>query len=99
MTRLLITLLTELRATVHAGQTAVTAGLVQDIRTVLTKGGDQMAFVKLADYAGHIEAVVFPKIFVQFKELLHPESCIALKGRVSNRNGELSLVAEVLKAL
>ncbi|MES2202751.1 MAG: DNA polymerase III subunit alpha [Patescibacteria group bacterium] len=89
----------ELLTNVHPGITTVTAGMVQDVRTILTKGGDQMAFIKLSDYAGTIEAVVFPKTFEQYKSLLQPESCIALKGRLSNRNGELSLVAEALKAL
>jgi len=89
----------ELRSTVHPGQTAVMAGIVQGVRTVLTRGGEQMAFVRLADYEGSIEAVLFPKNYTQYKNILKPDSCVALKGRVSNRNGELSMVAEALKAL
>ena len=81
------------------GQTAVAAGMVADVRVILTKGGDQMAFIKLADYDGTIEAVIFPKSFAEFKNILKPDACIALKGRMSNRNGELSLVTEALKAL
>jgi DNA polymerase III subunit alpha len=73
--------------------------MLTDVRVILTKGGDQMAFIKLADYDGSIEAVVFPKSFVEYKEILKPDTCIALKGRLSNRNGELSLVTEALKAL
>lgn len=91
--------LAEFKERVAPGTTAVIAGIIEDIRTILTKGGDQMAFVKIADFDGSIEAVVFPKNFTQHKELLKPEACVALKGRLSNRNGELSLVAEALKAL
>jgi DNA polymerase-3 subunit alpha len=91
--------LAEFKQRVPPGTTAVVAGIIEDVRTILTKGGDQMAFVKLADFDGSIEAVVFPKNFSQHRELLKPEACIALKGRLSNRNGELSLVAEALKAL
>ncbi len=91
--------ISELRATVHPGETAVMAGIVQGVRTVLTRGGEQMAFIKLADYGGSIEAVLFPKNYMQYKNILKPDSCVALKGRVSNRNGELSMVAEALKAL
>ena len=89
----------ELRQTVLPGQTAITAGMVLEMRTILTKGGDQMAFLTLGDYNGSIEAVVFPKNFAQCKDILKQDACIALKGRMSNRNGELSLVAEALKAL
>jgi DNA polymerase III subunit alpha len=77
----------------------VVAGMIEDVRTVLTRSGEAMAFVKLSDFDGSIEAVVFPKNFSQHKALLKPESCVALKGRLSNRNGELSLVTEALKAL
>jgi DNA polymerase-3 subunit alpha len=81
------------------GITAVAAGMIEDVRTILTRGGDQMAFVKLTDYDGTIEAAVFPRIFAEYKAILKPETVIALKGRLSSRNGELSLVADKLKAL
>jgi DNA polymerase III alpha subunit len=58
-----------------------------------------MAFLKIADFSGNVEAVVFPKSFVEYKSILRPEACIALKGRVSNRNGEFSIVTEALKTL
>lgn len=89
----------QLREKAVTGATAVAAGMIESVRVILTKGGDQMAFIKIADETDAIEAVVFPKNFVQFRDILRPESCIALKGRISNRNGELSLVAEALKAL
>lgn len=90
--------LSQLR-TVKPGVVTVTGGMIEDIRIILTKNGDQMAFIKLADYDGSIEAVVFPKSFAEHKEILKAESCIALKGKLSSRNGELSLVADDLKAL
>ncbi|MDE2212936.1 MAG: DNA polymerase III subunit alpha [Patescibacteria group bacterium] len=89
----------ELREKLQPGMSAVTGGIIEEMRTVLTKAGDQMAFIKIADFNGSIEAVVFPKSFTEYRALLKPDSCIALKGRLSNRNGELSLVAEALKAL
>jgi len=89
----------EMKTKVMPGVTTVVAGMVEDVRVILTKSGDQMAFIKIMDETGVIEAVIFPKSFVEYKNILKPESCIALKGRLSNRNGELSLVAEALKAL
>ena len=89
----------ELREKMAPGMQTVAAGIIEDIRMVLTRTGDQMAFIKLTDFDGTIEAVVFPKNFAEHKQILKQDSCIALKGRLSNRNGELSLVAEQLKAL
>ena len=89
----------QLRERMAPGMTVVAAGIVEEMRTVLTRSGDQMAFIKLSDTEGSIEAVVFPKNFAEHKQTLRPEACIALKGRLSNRNGELSVVAEQLRAL
>lgn len=93
------TTIKELREKLSPGMTAVAAGIIEDIRMVSTRSGDQMAFIKLTDFDGSIEAVIFPRSFAEYKKILKPEACIALKGRLSKRNGELSLVAEQLKAL
>ncbi len=89
----------ELKTKVMPGVTTIAAGMVEDVRIILTRGGDQMAFIRLMDEGSSIEAVVFPKSYAEYKNILKPEACIALKGRLSNRNGELSLVTEALKAL
>jgi len=91
--------LSELKTKMTPGMVVVAAGIIEDVRTILTRGGDQMAFVKLADMSGTIEAAVFPRAYAEHKEILKPESVIALKGRLSERNGELSMVADKLKAL
>ncbi|HWB34222.1 MAG TPA: OB-fold nucleic acid binding domain-containing protein, partial [Candidatus Paceibacterota bacterium] len=89
----------QLKRDLVPGMMVVAAGMVEDVRTILTKGGDQMAFVKISDFDGSIEAAIFPRIYKEFHEILKPESVIALKGRLSNRNGEISMVADKLKAL
>jgi len=81
------------------GTTVVAAGMIEYVRTQLTKNGDQMAFIKLADFDGAIEAAVFPRIYTEFKNILVPDTVVALKGKLSSRNGELSMVADKLKAL
>ncbi len=91
--------LAQIKERAYPGTTTVIAGMVEELRILLTKNGDQMAFIKLADFSGAVEAVVFPKSYVEYKAILKPEACIAIKGRVSNRNGEFSIVTEALKAL
>ena len=58
-----------------------------------------MVFMRMADFSGQIEVVVFPKLFTKHKDILVNESCISIKGRVSKRNGETSIVAEAIKEL
>ncbi len=43
--------------TLRDGNVAVAGGIVEDIRTILTKKGDKMAFVKLTDMSGTLELV------------------------------------------
>ncbi len=81
------------------GVVTITGGMIEDVRVILTKKGDQMAFIRIADFDGSMEAVIFPKSYAEHKAIIVPDSCIALKGKLNNRNGELSLVADALKAL
>lgn len=77
----------------------VVGGIIESVREVITKRGDRMAFVKLADFHGNIEAVCFASVYQNKKDILMVDSCVAVKGRISNRNGEPSIVIEDLKLL
>ena len=81
------------------GMTVVIAGIIEEFRPIVSKKGDQMAFIKLADFSDGIEVVIFPRTFTEFKNLLEAEKCIAIKGKVSKRNGETSLIADKIKLL
>ncbi len=81
------------------GMPTVIYGIIEEAKPILTKKGDQMAFLRIADFSGSIETVIFPKLYAKHKELLQNETCIGLKGRLSKRNGELSIIAEAVKAL
>ena len=82
-----------------SGITALCGGVIEEVRTVTTKKGERMAFVKLSDFNDSIEVVFFPSIYQQCKNHLVPDLCVAIKGRTSNRNQEKSLIAEGIKPL
>lgn len=82
------------------GSVVVVAGIVESIREITTKKGERMAFVKIADTNRSIEAVIFPSVFFSYKELLDKkDTCIKVKGRISERNGEKSIIVEAVKEL
>ena len=56
-----------------------------------------MAFLKIADLTDSIEAVVFPSFYKNMIDILVAEKCIALSGKISNRNGEKSIIIEAVK--
>jgi DNA polymerase-3 subunit alpha len=89
----------EVKEMLREGMQAVAYGLLEEVRPILTKGGDKMLFIKIADYSGNIEGVVFPKMLKEFEHLFMPDTCIAIKGRLSARNGTQSIVVEKARAL
>lgn len=83
----------------RGGLSVILPVLVQDVRTILTKKGEKMAFIKLADKTTDMEAVVFPKLYKEHAEHLVSGNCLLIKATVSKRNGEVSLALENVKAL
>ena len=75
------------------------AGIIEDIRAIMTKKGDNMAFVKISDYADTLETVIFPRTMIEFKNILIKDKCVAIKGKISLRNGETTLIVDKMKEL
>ena len=81
------------------GMQITVAGIIETSRQVVTKNNERMAFLKISDLTDSIEAVAFPSIFKECADTLVPEKCIALTGKVSNRNGEKSIIIEAVKEI
>ena len=79
----------------------VVAGIIEEAKEIATKKDPtiKMMFLKLADFTGSIEVVVFPKTYEQFKSILVPEVCVAIKAKTSSRNGTPSLIIDTVKVL
>ncbi|MDD2935070.1 MAG: DNA polymerase III subunit alpha [Candidatus Pacebacteria bacterium] len=86
--------------TVPEGATTAVAGLVDEVKEILTKkGSSKMAFVRISDFTGTMETVVFPKTYEQFKDIILEDTTVAFKGKISKRNGETSLIVDSVKKL
>jgi len=81
------------------GMTTVVAGIIEEFKPILTKKGNKMAFLKLSDFSDTIEVVIFPKIFSEFQEFLEIDKCILIKGKISKRSEDTSLIAENIREL
>ena len=73
--------------------------MIEEMKEVLTKNNDKMISMRLADMSGSIESVVFPKIYDQFKDILAVDNCVVIKGTVSTRNDEKSIIVDKVKML
>lgn len=88
-----------IKESVRPGAEVVVSGVIENIREITTKGGEPMAFVRITDYSGPIEIVLFPKTFTANRALIVQDTCIAVKGKLSDRNGELGILADAVKKL
>ncbi|KND49873.1 MAG: DNA polymerase III subunit alpha [Parcubacteria bacterium C7867-003] len=89
----------KLKETAREKTPVVVAGIIESVRSVVTKKGDKMIFFKFADLTDSIDVVAFPKIFEEFQDILIPESCIVIKGTFSLRNGEKSILIDKVKLM
>jgi DNA polymerase-3 subunit alpha len=62
-------------------------GITKAVRSQRTKKGEEMGFVTLMDYNGEIELVFFPRVWASYKDKLHPDETLAVRGRI-DRSGE-----------
>ncbi len=81
------------------GFPAVTGGVIDIVREIITKNNKKMAFIKMFDFTDMIEAVAFSDIYEKYKHLLVPDKLVAVKGKISHRNGEPSIILEAVKEL
>ncbi len=77
----------------------VFGGIIDEVKSVVTKKGEKMIFLTISDLNDSIEAVAFPKVFEEFQDILIPESCVVIKGTFSLRNGEKSVLVDKVKLL
>ena len=87
------------KAELREGMIAVVSGIIEEMKEIVTKKGDAMCFLKLADFTSSVEVVLFPKTYKQYKEFLVPDSCISIKGKMSKRNDTTSIMADAVKKL
>ncbi|ERJ10975.1 DNA polymerase III subunit alpha [Haloplasma contractile] len=74
-------------------------GYIEQIRTILTKKGDKMAFLTISDDLRAIDCVVFPKTYESQKNNIASGTVCELTGRITERDGKLQLVLNFAKRL
>jgi DNA polymerase-3 subunit alpha len=63
------------------------AGLVREVRRVVTRKGQIMAYATLEDLTGSVDVVVFPRQFEQYRLLFEPDKVLVVQGKVDARAG------------
>jgi DNA polymerase-3 subunit alpha len=77
-----------------SGQNVTVAGMVNYVRQIMTKKGKPMAFAQIEDLQGTVELVIFPRIWEETKDLWEPERILVVRGKVSLRGREPSIIVD-----
>ena len=74
------------------GKSLTIGGLISSVRSIVTKSGSKMAFVKIEDKTSEVEIIVFPSIYEVVGGQLLQDAVIRVSGKVNarDRDGNLS---------
>ncbi len=74
------------------GKKAHIGGIVNNVRVIQTKKGDNMAFVQISDMSGDIELLLFPSTYEQTAWLWEQDRVVLIDGTVNakDRDGQIT---------
>jgi DNA polymerase-3 subunit alpha len=81
------------------GKEVSLAVIIEKIKITVTKKGDKMGLLTLRDYQGYIEVAIFPESYKKYKNLCVIDTPLVVRGKVSTRNGEKTLIIDEIKSL
>ncbi len=76
------------------GASVIVGGLITNVRTLITKSGSKMAFVKIEDKVGEIEVTIFPRTFEEVGAKLVVDTVVKVSGKVNARDRDGVLTDE-----
>lgn len=68
--------------------------MLNNVKKVMTKKGDQMAILQIEDLTGQSEAVVFAKTYERISEQLEVDARLIVWGKVDRRDDQNQLIVE-----
>ena len=92
-----------LLTTENDGKLIIVGGIVTNVRTILTKKGDKMAFVKIENKTSETEFIVFPSTFAEHGAKLEMDNVLRVTGKINakdkdgNPTSEVKILAESIE--
>jgi DNA polymerase-3 subunit alpha len=86
-------------ATLPRGARVIVGGIIQEVRHVVTRKGDPMAFVTLDDRSCTVEFTIFPEVVERSRDLLQEDEVVALSIVIEERRGEPNYVVQQVERL
>ena len=77
----------------HGKQVQV-AGLVTDIRSIVTKKGAPMAILTLEDITGTLSVVMFPRTWEKYRDIVSEDAVLIVRGKADTGRGDVQVIAD-----
>jgi len=81
-----------------AGQKAIIAGTVVNVRPLTTRQGKAFAAVTIEDLSGQLELTIWPDGYDETRDLLREATVVLAKVSIKTRNGRLTVAVDDLAA-
>jgi DNA polymerase-3 subunit alpha len=81
--------------TEHDNRTVTIGGAITNVRTITTKNGQKMAFVRIEDQSGEVEAILFPNSFQQTADLWERDRIVLVRGKINARDRDGKQASEI----
>lgn len=78
------------------GHMVTIGGIIKSIRQIVTKKGDAMAFLQVEDPQGSIEVVAFPRTFNDYRDVIHEDALVLVRGKVQVREDKIAILADLI---
>lgn len=69
-------------------------GIVRNIKAIMTKKGDPMAFVDIEDMHGSVEVTVFPELYSSAADVLVTDTPVFVQGQVQKNEKNVKILAD-----
>ncbi|MFJ7730961.1 DNA polymerase III subunit alpha [Lysinibacillus sp. NPDC097231] len=69
-------------------------GMIEEVKKIRTKKGEQMAFVQLQDEFGMVSVTLFPQVFQLVQEILLEDELLYIEGTLERRFGKPQVKAK-----
>jgi DNA polymerase-3 subunit alpha len=76
------------------GKAVQVAGLITDIRNIVTKKGDSMAILTLEDITGALSVVMFPRTWEKYRNIVVEDAVLIVRGKADTGRGDVQVIAD-----
>lgn len=75
------------------GKNVTMGGIMTEVTRKTTKTNRDMAYFRLEDFYGSIEAVLFPQTYTKFRNMLAEDAIVKVEGQIQIKEGEKPKIA------